>query len=115
MENPDPDFEPLLTPVPPPRAPSQLRQELLHQTTAVLRRRARIRRLTAAAGLVTWFAAGLATMYFTGLWLQRPPPPPISPPANVATVPPVPGDERPPARPANVSAARLERAGETAV
>jgi hypothetical protein len=113
MENPEADFEelePLLRPGPPAREPGQLRQDLLRQTTGVLRGRARARRLAAAAALVACYAAGLATMHFAGPWLQRP----ADPPPRVAPGPPGPAEDRPGAFPPNVVAARLEQQGETA-
>src|SRR4051812_19936155 len=80
--------EALLTPPAVPDEGGPLRQRLLGQTTAVLRRRRRLRRLARAAGLAACYAAGLVTMH--GLA----PRPPLPPPAEVAQQSPTP---RPPA------------------
>jgi len=54
------DLEPLLTPTTPESA---RRDELLRQTTAVLRRRRRLRRLAWAGAMAACYAAGALTTY----------------------------------------------------
>ncbi|OAI49623.1 hypothetical protein AYO44_06360 [Planctomycetaceae bacterium SCGC AG-212-F19] len=113
MDNPEADLgpsEPLLEATPAP-APAALREAVLRHTTGVLRRRARRRRLTIAAGLAACYAAGLATMYVAGLLWHRSADRPAPTPEPIVAGP---ADERPASSSPILSAARLEREGETA-
>src|SRR5947209_6353329 len=100
-------LEPLLRPMMPVPEGGALRQELLQQTTRVVRRHRRRRRLARVAVVAACYAAGLATMYLIG---PRPAPPMPTP----STAPPIAAVPAPlPVAPhvlANLSAAELEQA-----